>query len=420
MKPQHRVVITGQGCITPLGSDVASTWDALVAGRSGMDFIHRFDASGFPTKFAAEVKALPELELPGRYAHWSDPKSTFAAVAAAEAMTDAGLNQGDVEPFRFGVSVGAEVSRPDLTMVAERIRALQRTTPAEAFETVDPKEFLIVSAFYPATLLAHLHGAAGPNMTTSTACTSSAQSIGDALRLLRRGDADVMLAGGTDRLVEELMVMGFGLLGALSTRNDDPQGACRPFDRTREGFVLGEGAGFVVMERLEHALARNARIHAEVLGYGCSANAWRITDSPPDGRGARQSMIAALKDAHLKPEDVDYINAHGTSTQQNDTSESQGILGALGDAAYKIPVSSTKSMMGHLVAACGAVELIACVQAIRHGLVPQTLNYKHPDATCPLDYVPGESRAVNVNVALTNAFGFGGSNGTLAVGRYRP
>jgi 3-oxoacyl-[acyl-carrier-protein] synthase II len=416
---RSRVVITGLGCVTPMGPDVARTWEGLIQGRSAVDFIKRFDASGFPTKFAAEIQETPDIDLPGRYAHWSDPKSAFAAAAAAEAMADAGLKPGEVDPFRFGVSVGAEVSRPDLPLVAERIKALKRTSPEEAFGTVDPKEFLVMAAFYPATLLAHLNQAAGPNLTTSTACTSSAQSIGDAVRILRRGDADVMLAGGTDRLVEELMVMGFGLLGALSQRNDDPKAACRPFDRTRDGFVLGEGAGFLVLERLEHALARGARIHAELLGYGCSANAWRITDSPPDGRGARQSMVMAMKDAGLKPEDIDYINAHGTSTQQNDASESAGILGALGETAYKVPVSSTKSMMGHLVAACAAVELIVCVKAISTGLIPQTLNYEHADPACPLDYVPGEARATRVDVALSNAFGFGGSNGTLAVGRYQ-
>ena len=415
-----RVVVTGLGCVTPCGKDVETTWDALVHGRSAVGPIARFDASGFPTKFAAEVKMTPPLELPGRYARWSDPKSAFAAAAAAEAMADAGLAPGAVDPYRFGVSVGAEVSRPDLPHVAQRLQELGRMSHAEAYATVDPKEFLVMAAFYPASLLAHLYLAGGPNLTTSTACTSSAQSVGDALRILRRGDADVMLAGGTDRLVEELMVMGFGLLGALSQRNDDPQGACRPFDRTRDGFVLGEGAGFVVLERLEHALARGARIHAELLGYGCSANAWRITDSPPDGRGARQSMVMALRDAGLRPEQVDYINAHGTSTQQNDASESAGILAALGEHARSVPVSSTKSMMGHLVAACGAVELIVCVQAIRHGLIPPTLNYRHPDPACPLDCVPNEARARRVDVALTNAFGFGGSNGTLAVGRFEP
>jgi len=413
-----RVVVTGIGCVTPLGLDVASTWAALLAGRSAVGPITRFDASGYPTRFAAEVANLPELELPGRYARWSDPKATLAAVSAAEAMANAGLTRGDVDPFRFGVSVGAEASRPELHLVSERLAEFARTTPAEAYAAVDPKDFLVMGPSFPATLVAHLQGAQGPSLTTSTACTSSAQSVGDALRVLRRGDADVMLAGGTDRLVEELMLTGFGLLGALSTRNDDPAGASRPFDRTRDGFVLGEGAGFVVLERLDHALRRGATIHAELLGYGCSANAWRITDSPPDGRGARQSMQMALWDAGAPPEDVDYINAHGTSTQQNDLSETAGIKAALGEHARRVAVSSTKSMMGHLVAACGVVELIVCVQAIRSGVVPPTLNLHHPDPLCDLDYVPHVARELRVDLALTNAFGFGGSNGTLAVGRW--
>ncbi len=418
--PRARVVVTGMGCVTPLGTTVAETWSGLVAGRSAMAPIRRFDASGFPTRFAAEVQDLPPLQLPGRYSKWTDPKSTLAAMAAAEAMADAGLSSGAGDPARFGVSVGAEVSRPDLQEVVKRLDQLSRQSVADAYAAVDPKDFLVVTAFYPATMLAHLHGAAGPNLTTSTACTSSAQSVGDAMRIIRRGDADVMLAGGTDRLVEELMLMGFGLLGALSQRNDDPTGACRPFDRTRDGFVLGEGAGFVVLESEAHAKARGAHIHAELLGYGCSANAWRITDSPSDGRGARASMEMAMRDGGLRPSDIDYVNAHGTSTPQNDASESAGIAGAFGDWAKRVPVSSTKSMMGHLVAACGAVELIACIQAIRSGVIPPTINYRHPDPVCELDYVPNQARAASVDVALTNAFGFGGSNGTLAVGRYRP
>jgi len=415
-----RVVITGMGCVTPLGPDVERTWAGLVEGRSAVGPIERFDASGFETRFAAEVKGFQPPEPPGRFKHWADTKSAFALAAAREAMADAGLVAGAVDPARLGVSVGAEVSRPDLADLSEKLRALAEVAPGEAYAAVPPKDFLVMAAFFPTTLLSYVYDAAGPALTTSTACTSSNQSIGDALRILRRGDADVMLCGGTDRLVEELMVVGFGLLGALSTRNDDPARACRPFDRTRDGFVLGEGAGFVVLERHEHALERSARIHAELLGYGCSANAWRITDSPPDGRGARESMLTALSDGRLQADQVDYINAHGTSTQQNDASESTGIRRALGSRADTVAVSSTKSMMGHLVAACGAVELIATVKTLQTGLIPPTINYEHADPACDLDYVPNETRAARINVALSNAFGFGGSNGTLAVGRYRP
>ena len=416
---RRRVVITGMGCVTPLGLDVATTWAGLASGRSAIDFVQRFDASGFPTKFAAEVTGFePPPRLPPKWARWLDTKSAFAVAAADEAMRDSGLAPGQAALERFGVSVGAEVSRPDLALLSDRMAELAKLGPARAYQGIDPKDFLVMAAYFPANLLAFLHQAAGPSLTTSTACTSSAQSIGDALRVLRRGDADVMLAGGTDRLVEELMFAGFGLLGALSTQNDDPARASCPFDRRRDGFVLGEGAGFVVLETLEHAERRQARVHAELLGYGCSANAWRITDSPPDGRGARQAMQACLADADLAPEQVDYINAHGTSTQQNDRSETAGIRGCFGASADRIPVSSTKSMMGHLVAACGAVELIACVQTIRKGLIPPTINYRHPDPACDLDYVPNVARMARVKVALSNAFGFGGSNGTLAVGRF--
>lgn len=418
MRARERVVITGLGCVTPLGNNVASTWAGLAAGRNAIGRIERFDPTGFVTDFAAEVKGFSHPGLKGRFHRWCDAKARFALAAAEEAVADAGL--AGVDPFRFGVSMGAEVSRPDLPEMAEKVRAFARSTPQEAFRGVDPKDFVVMAAFFPASLLAMAHDARGPNLTTSTACTSSAQSIADAVRALRRGDADVMLAGGTDRLVEELMVMGFSLLGALSTRAEDPEHACRPFDRTRDGFVLGEGAGVLVLETERHARARGARIRAELLGYGWSANAWRITDSPPDGRGARASMQAALKDAGLTPDDVDYINAHGTSTQQNDASESAAIHGTFGDRARTLPVSSTKSMMGHLVAACGAVELIACVKAIEEGLIPPTINHHHRDPACDLDCVPNEARAAKVDIALTNAFGFGGSNGTLIAGRYRP
>ncbi|MCA9557590.1 MAG: beta-ketoacyl-[acyl-carrier-protein] synthase family protein [Myxococcales bacterium] len=413
-----RVVITGMGCVTPLGADVAATWAGLVAGKNAIGPIQRFDPTGFPTSFAAEVHDYRPPRLEGRFARWCDDKSRFALAAAEEALGDAGLDLTQVDRTRVGVSIGAEVSRPDLPTLAERAQALATLSPNEAYESIPPRDFVVMSAFFPATAMAYTHGLMGPNLTTSTACTSSAQSVADALRILRRGDADVMLAGGADRLVEELMVMGFGLLGALSTRNDDPAHACRPFDRTRDGFVLGEGAGRLVLERLGHGKPRGARVHAELLGYGCSANAWRITDSPPDGRGARASMKAALDDAGLGADAVDYINAHGTSTQQNDTSESAGIHAVFGDR--RVPVSSTKSMMGHLVAACGAVELIACVKAIQTGILPPTINHEFPDPTCDLDCVPNEARPAKVEHALTNAFGFGGSNGSLVVGRFAP
>ena len=409
------IVITGVGCVTPLGHSVDETWANLVAGKNAIGPIMRFDGSHFPCTFAAEVKAFEAPALSGRLARWSDAKSRLAHAAAAQALVDAGLGRVP-NPERFGVSVGAEVSRPRLPELANHLERIVRDGPERAYRATDPKDFAVMSAFYPATLVAAVAHAQGPNLTTSTACTSSAQSVGDALRVIRRGDADVMLAGGTDRLVEELMVMGFGLLGALSTRNDEPTRACRPFDRTRDGFVLGEGAGFVVLERASHAAARGATARATLEGYGCSANAWRITDSPPDGRGARTSMLNALADARLDPDAIHYVNAHGTSTQQNDASETAGIHGAFGPHAGRLAISSTKSMMGHLVAACGAVELIVCVKALEHQLAPPTINYEYPDPACDLDYVPNVARPMRIDHAMTNAFGFGGSNGTLIVG----
>lgn len=412
------VVITGIGCVTPLGLDVDQTWRALTRGQNAIGPITRFEAQTYPCTFAAEIRGFDPPKLHGRFGRWRDDKSSFAVAAAREAMTDAGLEPGAGDPDRFGVSVGAEVSRPGIGEVAERMGQMALHGAERAYRATDPKEFAVMSAFFPATALAAVMQARGPNLTTATACTSSAQSIADALRILRRGDADVMLAGGTDRLVEELMVMGFGLLGALSTRNDDPTRACRPFDRTRDGFVLGEGAGFLVLETLSHAKARGARVRAVLRGYGWSANAWRITDSPPDGRGAKHAMLEAMRDAGVAPGEVDYINAHGTSTQQNDASETAGIRGAFGADAERVPISSTKSMMGHLVAACAAVELIACVKAIETGVIPPTINYEHPDPDCDLDYVPNAAREARVDVAMSNAFGFGGSNGTLIVSRH--
>ncbi|MEO1272563.1 MAG: beta-ketoacyl-[acyl-carrier-protein] synthase family protein, partial [Myxococcota bacterium] len=286
-------------------------------------------------------------------------------------------------------------------------------------EEVDPLGFVRTMPHLTSTLLSVMLQARGPVFTCSTACTSAAQAIGEAVLAIRRGSADVMLAGGTDALVEAFMVTGFALLGALSARNDDPTHASRPFDKHRDGFVLGEGAGFLVLEGLDHAQARGATILGELVGYGCSCNAYRITDSPPDGRGAYQAMSWALRDAGLAPEALDYINAHGTSTQMNDSSETAGIKRALGEeVAYRCPVSSSKSMMGHLVAAGGAVESILCLLAIRDGVIPPTINYTTPDPECDLDVVPNTAREAEVRYAMTNSFGFGGSNGSLIVARW--
>jgi 3-oxoacyl-[acyl-carrier-protein] synthase II len=418
MLKQSAVVITGAGCVTPLGENVEEMWAGLMAGRNAIGPIEKFDASTYPTTFAAEIKSFTAPELPRKLNRWLDLKTQYAISSVHQALEQAALSPNILASDRTGISIGSEVSRPPLQEIAERFALIEAGETQKAFRMTRPSEFVSRSSFFPATAIAQHLGCSGPLLTTSTACTSSAQSIGDALRVIRRGEADVMIAGGTDSLVEELMVMGFSLLGALSTRNDNPQTACRPFDRTRDGFVLGEGAGFIVIESEEHALARGATILGELRGFGSSANAWRVTDSPPDGRGARSSMKAALLDAGLDGQAVNYVNAHGTSTQQNDQSETAAIKGLFGEHASNLAISSTKSMMGHLVAACAAVELIVCLKACQEDKVPPTLNYTTPDPMCDLDFVPNQAREMMVNVAMSNAFGFGGSNGTLLVSKY--
>ncbi len=433
------VAITGLGAVTPLGLDVPSTWAGCRRGESGVRRISLFDASGFATRIAGEVPGFdPRIHLsdescPPRLRKYLDRKAAFALRAAHEALRQAGIRPGSVDPARFGVSVGTEAGRPLLEEIATRfvetraVRAsrssgdlpgpLAAVDLAEALEALDPIALVREAANLPASLLARIHGAKGANATVSTACTSSAQSVGEAFDRIRRGEADVMLAGGCDALVEAFMVTGFGLLGALSTRNDEPARASRPFDLHRDGFVLAEGAGFVVLEALEHARARGAKALAELAGFGASCNAYRITDSPPDGRGAYLSMRFALADAGIDPAEVGYVNAHGTSTQQNDVSETNGLKRLFGDRATTVPVSSTKSMMGHLVAACGAVELVVCVRAMLDRVLPPTINLEAADPSCDLDYVPNVARPAGFDVAVTNAFGFGGSNGTLAIRR---
>ncbi len=394
------MVITGVGMITPIGADAETTWAALLAGRSGVRRIRRFDASALPVDFAAEV---PGLEGPDQGAM----KLTLIEGALAEALAGSGPL-----PYRgedIGVCMGSEAARPDLGVLARRVRTGELPGREEVWRAA-PRA--------PTERVAQRVGALGPTSTLSTACTSSSQSVGEAVLRIRRGEVQAMIAGGVDVLVDPVMVTGFSLLGALSTSGERPEAASRPFDRGRDGFVLGEGAGVLILEDAELALRRGARPIAEIRGWGCSCNAYRITDSPPDGRGAAQAMSAAIADAGLRPEDVGYINAHGTSTVQNDASESRGIHGAFGAAARSVAVSSTKSMTGHLVAACGAVEAIITALAVREGVLPPTINLDSPDPACDLDHVAHRPRRVAVRHALTNAFGFGGSNGSLLISRW--
>jgi len=394
---KRRVVITGMGMVTPLGVGVEPTWQAVCAGESAIKRIERFDPTGLPVRFAAESAAPPvQPEDCG------DLKLRLAATALREALAMSGAIPGD----RTGVCMGSEIGRPPLPEVAQRMA--EGSSPSEAeIARMDPAA--------PTRMIAEITGAKGPASTVSTACTSSSQAVGEGLLRIRRGDVDAMIVGGVDVLVDAIMITGFAKLGALSERNEDPAGASRPFDADRDGFVLGEGAGILILEEREHALARGARVLAEVSGFGCSCNAYRITDSPPDGRGAYQAMAGALADAGLQSGDIGYINAHGTSTPMNDPSEARGI-----QRAFQAPVavSSTKSGMGHLVAACGAVEAILCVLAIRDGRLPPTINLQQVDPNCSLDHVANESRDVAISHAMTNAFGFGGSNGSLVISQH--
>jgi 3-oxoacyl-[acyl-carrier-protein] synthase II len=403
---RRRVVVTGMGVVTPVGSTVATMWDALVAGRSGVDTIRRIDASTFPTTIGAEVRDFDEARGPAdaEVRAILDRKNTFGWAAAADALAESGLLHH--RPGRIGISIGTESRRPEfLAQLA-----------ADAHDE-GPYAHLRYSPFVIAGALAQHYDLTGPQFTVSTACTSGTQALGVAYQAIQWDRADAMLAGGCDSLIDPLMLTGFSLLGALSKRNDDPAHASRPFDLHRDGFVLGEGAGMLVLEELEHARARGAHIHGEVLGYASTSNAYRLTDSPPDGQGAYLAMTGAIADAGLQPADIQYINAHGTSTHQNDRSETVAIKRCFGPLAPRVPISSTKSMMGHLVNGGGAVELIVCLLTIQHGILTPTINYEVPDPECDLDYVPNTARRATVDRALSNSFGFGGINATVVVGR---
>jgi 3-oxoacyl-[acyl-carrier-protein] synthase II len=426
----RRVVITGMGAITPVGNDVESLFSAQIAGRSGVGPITRFDASTFPTRFAAEVK---DFDL-GRYVdnigRWDEcgANTWFALAAARQALEDAGLlGMVSVDPTRFGVYLGAGEGTQDfhciLSIAARGYREDQHLMDPIMLSTLALSEYRAGIEYEQElhTTPAHMaeyFGMEGPNYNCLTACAAGSQALGEALEMVRCGDADLMLAGGSHSMIHPLGVTGFNLLTALSTRNDEPTRASRPFDLHRDGFVIGEGAGMLILEELEHARRRGALIYAELSGYGSTGDAYRVTDNHPEGRGAVACMAAALADAGLTPDDVGYINAHGTSTRVNDKAETKAIKQVFGEAAYRTPVSSSKSMLGHLIGAAGPVELITCVEALRRGVLPPTINYETPDPDCDLDYVPNTAREKNVNHALSNSFGFGGQNISLIVSRF--
>lgn len=426
MSARRRVVITGMGAVTPLGNNVSATWKNLIEGRSGIAPITLFDASTFPTRIAGEIKNFDLSKWPSRVKspRFIGRNSHFALEAAEEAVRDAKLQGSGVDPERLGVYFGAGDGGFDFDEYAAVVSASIENGDGvvnnslyhrHSAARMTPEHILEQEPSQVVHHLADVFGALGPVSNCLTACAASSQAIGEACEIIRRGDADVMLSGGSHSMVHPMGVAGFVLLTALSTQNDPPQRASRPFDKARDGFVLSEGAGVVVLEELEHALKRGATIYAELCGYGGSADAFRLTDPHPAGRGAVQAMRHALKDAGLKGPEIGYINAHGTSTELNDAVETAAVKEVFGEHARRIPVSSIKSMLGHMIAAAGAVELIASVLTIREGIIPPTINYETPDESCDLDYVPNKARRAKVDTVLSNSFGFGGQNITLIV-----
>ena len=409
---RHRVAVTGLGCVTPVGCSMSTTWTALTEGRSGITPISFFDATDYPSSIAGEVQDFdPLARLSNKESRKMDRFVQLGMVAGLEAYDDAGLN-GEFDKERFGVLIGAGIGG---------LETIERTT-----NTLLEKGPRRVSPFYiPSSIINMVSGnlsimldAQGPNLAIATACTTGTHSIGMAARLIQYGEATVMVAGGTESSVTPTSMAGFGAAKALSRRNHDPAGASRPWDIERDGFVLGEGAGVVVLEELEQAKNRGARIYAELIGFGMSGDAHHMTQPSTGGEGASRCMANALSDSCIDASEIDYINAHGTSTPQGDLGETLAIKRTFGPTAYKLMVSSNKSMLGHLLGAAGGVEAVATVLSLYHGVIPPTINLETPDPDCDLDYVPGAAREVGINTALSNSFGFGGTNGTLVFKRY--
>lgn len=410
---RKRVVVTGMGCICPVGNTVEETWSALLAGKSGAGAITHFDSTKHKTQFAAEVKGFDANSAFGvREARKMDRFTQFAMLAAGQAIEQASLTIDDSNRDRVGVIIGTGVG--GVGTIMEQIEILRE----RGADRVSPFLVPMMISDSAAGMLAIRVGARGPNMSIATACASGNNAIGEAVEMIRRGAADTMIAGASEAALVPITMAGMNVMGALSTRNDDPLTASRPFDRTRDGFLMGEGAGILILEELEHATARGATILGEISGYGTTDDAHHISAPAENGAGAAISMQLALKDAGLALTDIHYINAHGTSTTLNDKSETAAIKSVFGEQAYAIPISSTKSMTGHLLGASGAVEAIFVIQAIRGSMLPPTINYNTPDPECDLDYVPNQARSVAVKHAMSNSFGFGGHNATLVFSRY--
>jgi 3-oxoacyl-[acyl-carrier-protein] synthase II len=409
---KQRVVITGMGVVTSLGRDLETFWGNLMAGKSGVGMIELFDVTEYPTQIAAEVKNFnPEDYVDRKEARRMDRFVQFAVAASLSALKDARLNvKEDTDPERVGVSVGSGIG--GLSTWEEQHKILLEKGP----KRVSPFFIPMMIANMASGQISMLTGAKGPNSTAVTACATGTHSIGDSFKIIMRGDADVMICGGAEATISPTGVAGFCALRAMSTRNEEPTKASRPFDMDRDGFVMGEGSGILILESLEHAQKRGAKIYGEVIGYGMSGDAYHMTDPDPDG--AARCMVKAIKDAGIEAEDIDYINAHGTSTLAGDRSETTAIKKALGDHAYKVAVSSTKSMTGHLLGAAGGVEALICGLALKNGYIPPTINLENQDPQCDLDYVPNTARQADLRVAMSNSFGFGGHNATIILKKF--
>lgn len=408
----NRVVITGMGVVTALGQDLETFWGNLTSGQSGISLIENFDVSEYPTRIAAEVKDFNiENYVDRKDSRRMDRFVQFAVAGAINALKDANLNvKEDTDPERVGVSVGSGIG--GLNTWEEQHRILLEKGP----KRVSPFFIPMMIANMASGQVSMITGAKGPNSTAVTACATGTHSIGDSFKMIQRGDADVMICGGAEATITPIGVAGFCALRAMSTRNEEPHLASRPFDTDRDGFVMGEGAGVMILESLEHAQKRGARIYAEVIGYGMSGDAYHMTDPDPDG--AARCMVKAIKDAGISPESISYINAHGTSTSVGDRSETTAIKKALGEHAYKVAVSSTKSMTGHLLGAAGGVEAVICGLTISNSLIAPTINLVNQDPECDLDYVPNTAREAKVDIAMSNSFGFGGHNATIILKRF--
>ncbi|MGD8366680.1 MAG: beta-ketoacyl-ACP synthase II [Desulfobacterales bacterium] len=409
----RRVVITGVGLVTPLGIGVAPSWEALCAGKSGIGKITRFDASSFPSRIAGEVKDFdPEEFIPKKDAKRIQPFIAYALAATRMAVEDAGIVIDEHNGSRVGVLTGCGLG--GLRLLEDTCRIIDEKGP----KRVTPFFIPMMIGNMAAGMISIHFGARGPNASVATACAAGSHAVGDAFKIIARGAADAMIAGGVESVISPSCIAGFSAMKALSTRNDEPEKASRPFDRDRDGFVVGEGSGMIILESLDSARQRGARIYAELIGYGMSGDGYHMTAPSPDGEGAARCMQAAIDDAGITPAQIDYINAHGTSTPLNDLYETRAVKTVFKEYAHSVPISSTKSMTGHLLGGAGGIETVFTALTVYHGIIPPTINFENPGEECDLDYVPNVARKTDVRRAMTNSFGFGGTNASLILGRY--